>query len=252
MATLLRRLLHRPPQPRPDGGPVTQEVLSGDRIGGQKCPRRKRSLGGITGLAGGDQVTIGAVAAPHLRLHVVDREFLLREDLRTIHAAKTVATEDPLPCAQIVTSSPGIGHRRDGWPNLDLNPGAIIALSGIRPLIAVTVVSWLLSGVVSWLMGGAGTVHIGASGIVFGYVFFVIVRGLFTRRILHIVVGLIVGFYYGLEALAGLSPMLDGVSWQGHLGGAIGGVATAYGSRKDRRPRKVTAGSTGWTTGPRR
>ena len=130
--------------------------------------------------------------------------------------------------------------------------GAIIALSGIRPLIAVTIVSWLMSGVVSWLMGGAGTVHIGASGIVFGYVFFVIVRGLFTRRILHIVVGLIVGFYYGLEALAGLSPMLDGVSWQGHLGGAIGGVATAYGSRKDRSPRKVTAGPTGWTAGPRR
>src|SRR3546814_4739629 len=25
--------------------------------------------------------------------------------------------------------APGIGHRRDGWPNLDLNPGAIIALS---------------------------------------------------------------------------------------------------------------------------
>lgn len=130
--------------------------------------------------------------------------------------------------------------------------GAIIALSGIRPLIAVTIVSWLMSGVASWLMGGSGTVHIGASGIVFGYIFYVIVRGLFTRRILHIVVGLIVGFYYGLEALAGLSPMLDGVSWQGHLGGAIGGVATAYGSRKDRSPRKVTAGSTGWTTGPRR
>ena len=130
--------------------------------------------------------------------------------------------------------------------------GAIIALSGIRPLIAVTIVSWLMSGVASWLLGGAGTVHIGASGIVFGYVFYVIVRGLFTRRILHLVVGLVVGFYYGLEALAGLSPMLDGVSWQGHLGGAVGGVLTAYGSRRDRKPKAVAAGSTGWTAGPRR
>lgn len=129
--------------------------------------------------------------------------------------------------------------------------GAIIALSGIRPLVTVTVVSWVLSGVVSWLMGGAGTIHIGASGIVFGYVFYVIVRGFFTRRVLHLVVGLVIGFYYGLEALAGLSPMLDGVSWQGHLGGAVGGVLTAYGSRRDRQPKAVTAGS-GWAAGPRR
>lgn len=112
--------------------------------------------------------------------------------------------------------------------------GSIIALSGSRPLVGVTLLSWLASGVVSWLLGGAGTIHIGASGIVFGYVFYVIVRGFFTRRILHLVIGLVIGFYYGLEALAGLSPMLDGVSWQGHLGGAIGGVASAYGLKRGR------------------
>nr|WP_228548847.1 rhomboid family intramembrane serine protease [Dietzia sp. DQ11-38-2] len=130
--------------------------------------------------------------------------------------------------------------------------GSIIAMSGIRPLISVTLISWLASGVVSWILGGAGTVHIGASGIVFGYIFYVIVRGLFSRRILHLLVGLVIGFYYGLEALAGLSPMLDGVSWQGHLGGAIGGVLSAYGLKRDRRPQAVTAGQPGWNSGPRR
>ena len=117
--------------------------------------------------------------------------------------------------------------------------GSIIALSGIRPLISVTLISWLASGVVSWVLGGTGTVHIGASGIVFGYIFYVIVRGLFSRRFLHLLIGLVIGFYYGLEALAGLSPMLDGVSWQGHLGGAIGGVMSASGLR--RRDRDAAA-----------
>lgn len=131
--------------------------------------------------------------------------------------------------------------------------GSIIALSGMRPLISVTLVSWVVSGVVSWLLGGAGTVHIGASGIVFGYVFYVIVRGFFSRRILHLVIGLVIGFYFGLEALAGLSPMLDGVSWQGHLGGAIGGVASAYGLKRERKPQhQLSAAQPRWSAGPRR
>lgn len=119
--------------------------------------------------------------------------------------------------------------------------GSIIALSGIKPLISVTLLSWLVSGVVSWLLGGGGTVHIGASGIVFGYVAYVIVRGFFTRRIMHLVIGLLIGFFYGLDALAGLSPMLDGVSWQGHLGGAIGGVASAWGLKRGRGPQQSVA-----------
>ena len=132
--------------------------------------------------------------------------------------------------------------------------GSIIALSGLAPLIRVTLVSWVLSGLVSWLIGGVGTLHIGASGIVFGYIFYVIVRGLFSRRFLHLLIGLVIGFYYGLEALAGLSPMLDGVSWQGHLGGAVGGVVSAYGLRRDRgrTPPAVNAGQARWTAGPTR
>lgn len=130
--------------------------------------------------------------------------------------------------------------------------GSIIALSGVKPLISVTLLSWLVSGVVSWLLGGAGTVHIGASGIVFGYVAYVIVRGFFTRRILHLAIGLLIGFFYGLDALAGLSPMLDGVSWQGHLGGAIGGVASAWGLKRDRGPQQGATARQYRAPGPRR
>ena len=127
--------------------------------------------------------------------------------------------------------------------------GSIIAMSGLGPLVRVTLVSWVLSGLVSWVLGGAGTVHIGASGIVFGYIFYVIVRGFFSRRFLHLLIGLVIGLYYGVEALAGLSPMLEGVSWQGHLGGALGGVLSAYGLRRDRRA-TPSAGSGGWARRP--
>src|SRR5699024_5725630 len=135
-----------------------------------------------------------------------------RPGRRDVHSFPTRRSSD-LDWAHLISNSIGL-----------LVLGTIIALSGMKPLLKVTLVSWVLSGAVSWLIGGVGTMHIGASGIVFGYIFYVIVRGLFTRRFLHLVVGLVIGFYYGLGALAGLSPLQDGISWQGHLGGTIGGV----------------------------
>ena len=117
--------------------------------------------------------------------------------------------------------------------------GSVIALSGLRPLLRITLVSWLFSGLTCWLIGGIGTVHIGASGIVFGYIFFVVARGVFTRRPWHLLLGLLVAGYYGLGALAGLSPLQEGVSWQGHLGGAIAGVSTASGAAAGARNRQV-------------
>lgn len=122
--------------------------------------------------------------------------------------------------------------------------GSIIAMSGVRPLVTVTVISWLASGLVSWLLGGSGTVHIGASGIVFGYIFYVILRGLFSRRFVHLLIGVLIGLFYGIDAVAGLSPMQAGVSWQGHLGGAIGGFLTAYGLKRDRAPKQLAPGRT--------
>ena len=120
-----------------------------------------------------------------------------------------------------------------GWGHLIANTvpllvvGAIIALSGIRTFVLVTAFGWLISGVLTWLIGGSST-HIGASGIVFAYIVFVIVRGLFTRAPLHIIVGIIAALYYGVGVLGGMLPFgNDGISWQGHLGGAIGGVLAA-------------------------
>lgn len=104
--------------------------------------------------------------------------------------------------------------------------GALIALSGLRRLVAVTVVVALVSGLGTWLLAPAGTLHIGASGIVFGYASYLVVRGVFDRRLVSLALGLVVALVYGTTLLLGLLPR-EGISWQGHLFGAFGGLLAA-------------------------
>ena len=82
-------------------------------------------------------------------------------------------------------------------------------------------------GLAAWLLGGAHTVHIGASGLVFGLFGFIMARGFYTRRMVDVAVALPAGALYGVSMLLGLLPVYPGVSWQSHLGGAVGGVLAA-------------------------
>ena len=104
--------------------------------------------------------------------------------------------------------------------------GALIALSGLRRVVAVTVVVALVGGLGTWLLAPAGTVHIGASGVVFGYAGYLVARGVFDRRLRYLAVGIVVALVYGSSLLLGLLPRA-GISWQGHLFGAIGGIVAA-------------------------
>jgi membrane associated rhomboid family serine protease len=104
--------------------------------------------------------------------------------------------------------------------------GATIALSGLARVAATTAIVALIGGIGTWLIAPTGTDHIGASGIVFGYATYLIARGLFSRNMLHLAVGLGVIAIYGTTLLVGVVPT-DGISWQGHLCGGIGGVVAA-------------------------
>ena len=104
--------------------------------------------------------------------------------------------------------------------------GAAIAFGGIARVAVVTVVVALVGGIGTWLVAPANTVHIGASGIVFGYAAYLAVRGIYSRSALQIGLGLVVLVVWGTTLLQGLVPE-DGISWQGHLFGAIGGVVAA-------------------------
>jgi membrane associated rhomboid family serine protease len=104
--------------------------------------------------------------------------------------------------------------------------GATIALSGLARVAATTAIVAVVGGLGVWLIAPSGTDHIGASGIVFGYASYLIARGAFSRSALHLAVGVGVIVLYGTTLLTGLAPT-DGISWQGHLFGAIGGVVAA-------------------------
>jgi len=104
--------------------------------------------------------------------------------------------------------------------------GVLIALSGAARVIAVTAIVALVSGLGVWLIAPENTNHIGASGVVFGYATYLIARGFYNRSALEIAVGLVIAAIFGSALLGGLAPQ-QGISWQGHLFGAIGGVVAA-------------------------
>jgi membrane associated rhomboid family serine protease len=119
-----------------------------------------------------------------------------------------------------------------GWDHLIGNTipflllGFAIALGGLARVATVTVIVALVGGLGTWLVAPANTVHIGASGIVFGYAAYLVARGIYSRSPVQIALGVAVLAVWGTTLLRGLVPE-DGISWQGHLFGAIGGVLAA-------------------------
>ncbi|HEY8664398.1 MAG TPA: rhomboid family intramembrane serine protease [Propionibacteriaceae bacterium] len=105
--------------------------------------------------------------------------------------------------------------------------GTALWASGLRQWIVATVTGWITSGILAWLLTPIHYLVIGASGVIFGWITYLIVRGFLSRRWPHIILGLVVAFAYG-SVLLGVFPMSTGVSWQGHLGGAIGGLLAAW------------------------
>lgn len=119
-----------------------------------------------------------------------------------------------------------------GWEHLAANsvPALILGflglIAGAGRFLLATAVIWLVSGVGVWLTGGTNTVVIGLSGVLFGWMTYLALRGLFTRKPLDIIVGVTLMVLYG-GMLWGVLPGQPGVSWQAHLWGAVGGVLAA-------------------------
>jgi membrane associated rhomboid family serine protease len=104
--------------------------------------------------------------------------------------------------------------------------GIAIALGGVARVILVVVIVAVIGGLGTWLIAPSNTVHIGASGVVFGFAGYLVARGIFSRSPLQLLLGVVVVVLWGATLLQGLVPE-DGISWQGHLFGAIGGVVAA-------------------------
>jgi membrane associated rhomboid family serine protease len=130
--------------------------------------------------------------------------------------------------------------------------GFFAAYRGIRRFIAATVLIVVASGLGSWLFSASHTLEVGASGVVFGYFGYVVVRGIVERHLLDVIAGVVVALTYW-SILQGVLPHDPHISWQAHLFGLIGGIAAALLLRQrspikpkaEPRPGKPTAAPTG-------
>lgn len=85
---------------------------------------------------------------------------------------------------------------------------------------------YLFSGIAVWLLGRP-VYHIGASGLVYGFAFFLFFSGVFRNDMKSLVISFFIIFMYG-GIVWGLVPYLIGVSWESHLAGAVAGSLLAW------------------------
>lgn len=189
-------------------------------------------------------------AAPDRRMHPVVRAVLVIGALLALMWALEVfdqATSNSLDPLGIeprrldsldnVLVAPWLHY---GWVHLLGNSGPFMVLgvltylAGLARWLVTTAASILGSGLLVWLVAPANTVTAGASGLVFGWLAYLLIRGFFTRRPGQIALSVVLLLVYG-GILVGLLPTAAGVSWQGHLGGAIGGGLAAWWQHGRRR-----------------
>lgn len=120
----------------------------------------------------------------------------------------------------------------DDWAHLVANTvpflvlGFFMLANGIRQFVAVTAAVWVVGGLGTWLIAGGGN-HIGASILVFGWMVFLLARGFYSRSAGQITLAVTLFLFWG-GMLWGVLPTTPGVSWQGHLCGALGGLLAAH------------------------
>ena len=125
------------------------------------------------------------------------------------------------------------------WAHIEGNSGPLFifgflaAYRGVTKFLAVTLVVILTSGLGAWLFESPGTVGAGASGVVFGYFGYIMVRGFFDRHPIDMLIGAVMALCFAYQFTV-LLPQA-GIGWQAHIGGLVGGIASGWVFR-DRRP----------------
>jgi membrane associated rhomboid family serine protease len=94
----------------------------------------------------------------------------------------------------------------------------------------------LAGGGMVWLFGRGGAVHIGASGIIFGLIGFLMCLGVFRGDWKALIISIVITVVYG-GGLHSLLLYVPGISWSGHLFGFMSGVLAAWWLRSDGKRR---------------
>jgi membrane associated rhomboid family serine protease len=104
--------------------------------------------------------------------------------------------------------------------------GFLAMAGGIRQFLLVTGLIWIISGLGVWLTAPDDSMTVGASGIIFGWLVFLLARGFFARSGRQIALAVVLFFLWG-GILLGVLPGQANVSWQAHLFGALAGLLAA-------------------------
>jgi membrane associated rhomboid family serine protease len=135
------------------------------------------------------------------------------------------------------------------WAHIEGNSGPLFifgflaAYRGVAKFAWVSAVIVLVSGLAAWFTEGTNTVGAGASGVVFGYFGYIMVRGFFDRHPIDMLVGAVMALCFAYQFTV-LLPHA-GIGWQAHIGGLVGGVASGWIFRDRRAKRAAGPGPAG-------
>ena len=133
------------------------------------------------------------------------------------------------------------------WDHIEGNSGPLFvfgllaAYRGVVKFLGVTVIVAVTSGMAIWLFQSGGELTVGASGLIFGYFGYVLARGLIDRNLIDALAAVVMALSYAYILTVAL-PGTPGVSWIGHLGGLIGGLACGWIFRTRRSVKQRGAG----------
>jgi membrane associated rhomboid family serine protease len=124
------------------------------------------------------------------------------------------------------------------WAHIEGNSGPLFifgflaAYRGVRKFAGVTLLVILASGLAAWLTESTGSVGAGASGVVFGYFGYIMVRGLFDRHAIDVLIGAVMALCFAYQFTVLLPAR--GIGWQAHIGGLAGGILAGWVFRERR------------------
>ncbi|MGD0065361.1 MAG: rhomboid family intramembrane serine protease [Streptosporangiaceae bacterium] len=119
------------------------------------------------------------------------------------------------------------------WDHIEGNSGPLFvfgllaAYRGVVRFLGVTALVAVTSGLAVWLFQGHRELTVGASGLIFGYFGYVLARGVIDRNLVDALAAVVMGLSYAYILTVAI-PGTPGVSWIGHLGGLVGGLAAGW------------------------
>ena len=135
------------------------------------------------------------------------------------------------------------------WTHIEGNSGPLFifgflaAYRGVAKFAGVTVLVILTSGLAAWFFESPGSAGAGASGVVFGYLGYIMVRGFFDRHAIDLLIGAVMALCFAYQ-FSVLLPQ-RGIGWQAHIGGLVGGILAGWVFRDRRRDQRTAAARSG-------